>query len=146
MADAATSALAAHSGADRAVVESLDVLADRLERHHRAEDAFFFPAFRAGGRLAPDDAEFIDGLDAEHEQIEGLVRSLSATSGRLRSGVGVASVAVGAHRDLNELVQICRGHFASEEQGMTPAFLSFIITPSAMSHVYVEMKREWRTR
>src|SRR3954447_21490373 len=47
--------------------------------HHKAEDRFSFPAFRAAGRLRSSDVAFLAARDAEHVDIHRLCVELRVT-------------------------------------------------------------------
>ena len=67
---------------------------ENLLNHHKAEDRFFFPAFRAAGRLRSSDVAFLDARDTRASRrsapLSGAPRGQREPSTRGCGGSGVA--------------------------------------------------------
>lgn len=120
---------------------------DTLIRHHKAEDAFFFPAFRAAGRLKSSDVAVLAALDDEHVTVHRLCVELDeATRARRRGATGAAAWRRLAGRLAAELTDVSLPHFASEERLLTPDGLASMVTPEQILDVYRDMKQNWTRR
>lgn len=113
-----------------------------LLNHHKAEDAFLFPAFRRIGRLAASDLAFLAERDDEHIEIHRLCLELRDTGARggesgFRDAVAVL---------IGELAQRSGPHFEAEERVLTPAHLQTIITGAELAMVQRDMGQNWNSR
>ena len=120
---------------------------DTLLRHHKAEDAFFFPAFRAAGRLKSSDVAILAALDDEHVTVTRLCHELGdATAARRRGAMAVAEWRRLVGRLAVELSDVCVPHFATEERMLTAEGVASLLTPGQMDDVYRDMKQNWTRR
>src|ERR1700745_1348142 len=88
--------------------------------HHRSEDRFFFPAFRAAGRLRSSDVAFLAARDAEHLWIHRLCLALRALGEEAPGGAPWRQAVAARARELGAA---SAPHFAEEEATLTPAHL-----------------------
>lgn len=120
---------------------------DTLTRHHKAEDAFFFPAFRVAGRLKSSDVAVLAALDDEHVTVHRLCVELDETTKARRRG---ATTAVAWRRLVGrlaaELTDVLVPHFATEERLLTPDGLASLLTAEQVLDVYRDMKQNWTRR
>jgi hypothetical protein len=108
--------------------------------HHKAEDRFFFPAFRAG-RLRSSDLAFLDARNAEHRDIHRLCLELREAGARQLAGWRLAVA-----RLAGELAVLSAPHFAAEEAALTPQHLPALISADGLVSVYRDMGRNWNRR
>jgi iron-sulfur cluster repair protein YtfE (RIC family) len=139
---------AAGDGARDAETEALVLeLCDTLLRHHKAEDAFFFPAFRAAGRLKSSDVAVLAALDDEHVTVHRVCLEMQQATEARRRGVMAAATwrqLIGRHA--LELTAACVPHFAEEERLLTADHLATMVTPDQFLDVYRDMKQNWTRR
>nr|ASA49550.1 hypothetical protein [Actinoallomurus sp.] len=128
----------AERGNHTSVNRRIRAFVEELENHHRSEDVFFFPAFRAAGRLRSTDIAFLDARDDEHVVIVRLAEELQALTERTRS-----NWAASVRSLITELGQVADAHFAAEEQVLTPRHLAEMITQGQLVDVYREMGQNW---
>jgi hypothetical protein len=136
---AAQIAAAAGATDDRMVQSLIAGFCQTLLDHHKSEDRFFFPAFRAGGRLRSSDVAFLDARDAEHRDIHRLcleLRDGPRTGGWRTAAAGIA----------RELAALSAPHFAVEEATLTPRHLPALIAPQALVNVFRDMGQNWNRR
>lgn len=120
---------------------------DTLLRHHKAEDAFFFPAFRAAGRLKSSDVAILAALDDEHVTVHRLcVEMHDATVARRRGAAAAATWRRLVGRLAVELADVSVPHFAAEERVLTAAGVATMLTPDQVLAVYRDMKQNWTRR
>lgn len=120
---------------------------DELLRHHKAEDAFFFPAFRAAGRLKSSDAAVLAALDDEHVTVHRLCMEMQqATEARRRGAMAAETWRPLIGRLAVELTAACVPHFAEEERLLTADHLATMLTPDQFLDVYRDMKQNWTRR
>jgi hemerythrin len=112
-----------------------------LEDHHRSEDVFFFPAFRAAGRLRSTDIAFLDARDDEHLVLVRLVGELKELT-RRRPGTWAATT----RRLLSEVTEVADPHFAAEESVLTPEHVAEMTTQRQLGEVYRDMGQNWNRR
>jgi hypothetical protein len=130
------------AAADAEVAASIRGFCQTLLDHHKSEDRFFFPAFRAAGRLRSSDVAFLDARDAEHGDIHRLCLALRDGAGDNR-GARWRSAAAQVARDLAAL---SLPHFAAEEATLTPRHLATLIAPGDLVRVYRDMGENWNRR
>jgi hypothetical protein len=145
------SAILAGATDDRASWTSVDrVIAgfcEHLDNHHRSEDVFFFPAFRAAGRLRSTDIAFLDARDDEHLAIVALVGELRGLSRQARAGGLIRPGWRGsARRVVTELTDIANPHFAAEESVLTAQHVAEMISARELGDVYRDMGMNWNRR
>jgi Hemerythrin HHE cation binding domain len=145
------SAILAGATDDRASWTSVDRLiagfCEHLDNHHRSEDVFFFPAFRATGKLRSTDIAFLDARDDEHLAIVRLVGELRMLSGRERAESLIRSGWRGSARRLvTELTEIADPHFAAEESVLTAQHVAEMISARDLGDVYRAMGMNWNRR
>jgi hypothetical protein len=120
---------------------------ENLLNHHKAEDAFFFPAFRAAGRLRSSDVAFLDARDAEHHDVHRLCLELRAVGASHQRGAVAARVwRETVRRVCTELRTISSPHFSIEESTLTPAHVATLITNRELADVYRDMGQNWHRR
>jgi len=120
---------------------------DVLLRHHKAEDAFFFPAFRAAGKLKSSDVAVLAALDEEHLTVTRLCGELNdATGARRRGATSGTEWRRHVARLSIELRDVCVPHFATEERILTAEGVATMLTPPQMDAVYRDMKENWTRR
>lgn len=129
---------------DRLLLLLLAEYVDRLLRHHRAEDAFIFPAFRAAGRLRSSDVAFLDARDAEHRDVHRLCIELQGVSGGRR--ILPVPTRRGVLRLANELESLTRPHFAVEEALLSTDHLASLLTGSEAIALFDDIRRHWTSR
>jgi hypothetical protein len=119
---------------------------DRLLRHHRAEDAFIFPAFRAAGRLRSSDVAFLDARDAEHRDVHRLCVELRRVS--LAGGSSALPTPARRHitRLASELESLTRPHFDIEEATLTTEHLATLLTAREAITLFDDIRRRWNSR
>jgi hemerythrin len=145
------SAILAGATDDRASWSSVDRViegfCEHLDNHHRSEDVFFFPAFRAAGKLRSTDIAFLDARDDEHLAIVRLVGELRGLSGRARAGsLNQPGWRGSARRLVTELTEIANPHFAAEEAVLTAQHVAEMISARKLGDVYRDMGTNWNRR
>jgi hemerythrin len=134
--------VASHENSNQAVANRMiAAFCEELENHHRSEDVFFFPAFRAAGRLRSTDIAFLDARDDEHLVLVRLVGELKELTGR-RAGTWAATV----RRLLTEVAEVADPHFAAEESVLTAEHVAEMITQRQLANVYRDMGQNWDRR
>jgi hypothetical protein len=117
----------------------VDEYTDRLLRHHRAEDEFVFPAFRAAGRLRSSDVAFLDARDAEHRDVHRLCVELRS----------IGFVAIGGDQKLlrlgRELEAMTRPHYELEESVLTVAHLKTLMTEREVLALFEDIPARWNS-
>jgi hypothetical protein len=145
--DGARGIEAAAGGEDDAVTARLvAAFCQLLLNHHKAEDAFFFPAFRAAGRLRSSDVAFLAARDHEHVAIHRLclaLREAGERHGRGRAATDFRATVAGLVRELSAA---SLPHFAEEEAVLTPAHLATMISARGLGLVYRDMGKNWNRR
>jgi iron-sulfur cluster repair protein YtfE (RIC family) len=145
------SAILADVTGDRAARTPVDrMIADfceELENHHRSEDVFFFPAFRAAGRLRSTDIAFLDVRDDEHAALVRLIGELRQATERAR-GENLARTRWrgSVQRLITELSDIASPHFAAEESVLTAGHVAEMISAPELVDVYKDMGMNWFRR
>jgi hypothetical protein len=120
---------------------------EELLDHHHAEDAFFFPAFRAAGRLRSSDVAFLDARDSEHRDVHRLCLELrDISTAHRRAAVDDRTWLRAVARLAGELSAISRPHFAIEESTLTGQHVATMIAPSELVAVYRDMGENWHRR
>ena len=120
---------------------------ETLFGHHKAEDAFFFPAFRSAGRLRSSDVAFLAARDAEHADIHRLCEDLKKTSGdHLRGALSAAHWRGTLMAAASELGALSTPHFELEESTLTAAHLATLISVPELVQVYRDMGQNWNRR
>lgn len=118
-----------------------------LLNHHHAEDAFFFPSFRAAGRLRSSDVAFLDARDAEHRDVHRLCLELRDVSIRhARGSVDDRAWRTTIARAATELSAISDPHFSVEESTLTASHVATVITGAELAAVYRDMGENWNRR
>ena len=146
----ASAILAAATGDRRVPTSAGQLIADfceNLENHHRSEDVFFFPAFRAAGKLRSTDIAFLDARDDEHAALVRLVGELRPLAGRARDqSLPRATWRGSVQRLVTELTDIAGPHFAAEESVLTPGHVAEMISARELGEVYRDMGMNWNRR
>lgn len=120
---------------------------EELLNHHHAEDAFFFPSFRAAGRLRSSDVAFLDARDAEHRDVHRLCLELRDVARRHVQGeVADDAWRATVTRTAGELSAISIPHFAAEESALTAPHVATLITAEELTAVYRDMGENWHRR
>lgn len=120
---------------------------EELENHHRSEDVFFFPAFRAAGRLRSTDMAFLDARDNEHLALVRLIGELRQVTKRNLAGSLNTTRWRGSVRQLiTEITDIANPHFAAEESVLTAGHVAEMITARELVDVYKDMGTNWFRR
>ena len=123
------------------------VFSETLLNHHKSEDAFFFPAFRAAGRLRSSDIAFLDARDAEHVGIHRLCVELRDLAARHeRRAVATPNWYASTAGLVAELRSLSLPHFESEERALTPAHVADLISEPELAHIYRDMGENWHRR
>jgi hypothetical protein len=118
-----------------------------LLNHHKAEDVFLFPAFRAAGRLKTSDVGFLAARDREHVEIHRLCLELRDVGKRLRREEGAgAAWRASVTRLISDLAAASSPHFAEEEAVLTPAHVATMISGRDLVAVYRDMGENWNRR
>jgi hemerythrin-like domain-containing protein len=127
--------------------ERIAALCLNLLNHHKAEDAFFFPAFRAAGRLRSSDVAFLDARDAEHHEVHRLCLELREVGQAHQRGAVAPRVwRATVRRVCTELAAISAPHFDIEESTLTPTHVATLITIGELVAVYRDMGQKWNRR
>jgi iron-sulfur cluster repair protein YtfE (RIC family) len=138
---------AAEDGAARASVDrKIADFCAHLENHHRSEDVFFFPAFRAAGRLRSTDIAFLNARDDEHVALVRLVGELRQLTGRARGGSPIRAGWRGVQWLVTEVTEIAGPHFAAEESVLTAEHVAEMISARELGDVYRDMGTNWNRR
>lgn len=120
---------------------------ETLLNHHKSEDRFFFPSFRAAGRLRPSDAAFLDARDSEHLDIHRLCLELREITARHRHGaITTPDWRISAKGVITNLSSISIPHFEIEEATLTSEHVATIITSKELARVYRDMGEHWDRR
>jgi hemerythrin-like domain-containing protein len=90
--------------------------------HHGVEDDIFFPALR---ERAPETAQVLDQLDAEHHRLDELMEACRAAIEGVVTGDGPAEAA----RRLRELAGVMDEHLDLEDQEIVPRFSEHFSAP-----------------
>jgi hypothetical protein len=115
-----------------------------LLNHHHAENGFFFPAFRAGGRLRSSDVAFLDARDREHEDVHRLCVELRELGlAHARRALARGEFEQRARRLAGSIREISAPHFAAEEAALTGPHVAEMIDARAFAAVYEDMGRNW---
>jgi hypothetical protein len=118
-----------------------------LLNHHKAEDVFLFPAFRAAGRLRTSDVGFLAARDREHVDIHRLCLELRDAGKRHQGGGdGAAAWRASVTRLIRDLAAASLPHFAEEEAVLTPAHVATMISGGELVAVYRDMGENWNRR
>ena len=146
----ASAILAAAAGDGRVPTSAGQLIAgfcEHLENHHRSEDVFFFPAFRAAGRMRSTDIAFLDARDDEHAALVRLVGELRPLAGRARDrSLPQATWRGSVQRLVTELSGIANPHFAAEESVLTADHVAEMISARELGGVYRDMGMNWNRR
>jgi iron-sulfur cluster repair protein YtfE (RIC family) len=146
----ASAILAAAAGDGRVPTSAGQLIAgfcENLENHHRSEDVFFFPAFRAAGRLRSTDIAFLDARDDEHAALVRLVGELRPLAVRVHHRSLLQATWRGSiQRLVTELTDIANPHFAAEESVLTPDHVTEMISARDLGEVYRDMGMNWNRR
>jgi hypothetical protein len=139
--------VARDAGGQAAVGQMIAGFCEHLENHHRSEDVFFFPAFRAAGRLRSTDIAFLDARDDEHVALVRLAGELQQLSGRARNrGLVPAAWWGSVQRLVTEVTEIAGPHFAAEESVLTARHVAGMISERELGEVYRDMGQNWNRR
>ncbi|TAK69196.1 MAG: hypothetical protein EPO13_08300 [Actinomycetota bacterium] len=130
-----------HQGAQLA--SAVDGFTETLLDHHRSEDVFFFPAFRAAARLSRNDSEFLDLRDAEHVPIHRLAVELRDLLPQFDGRRVPTQLEHRVTANITELGELSLPHFAEEERVLTADHLATMITDRELGNVYRDMGRNW---
>jgi Hemerythrin HHE cation binding domain len=131
---------APHAGLAPAITE----FSETLLNHHRSEDVFFFPAFRAAGRLSAADWAFLAERDAEHVPIHRLGVELQTVDVRLAPSKDIALGDIVAM--IEELHERSVAHFAAEEAYLTADRVAAMVTGEEMIAIQRDMGKHWNSR
>lgn len=119
--------------------QQVEAYADRLLRHHRAEDEFVFPAFRSAGRLRSSDVAFLEARDAEHRDVHHLCIELRDTVAKDRTPHERTRVA----RLADELAALTTPHYEAEESVLTVSHLQTLLTAAEVARLFTEIPERW---
>jgi hemerythrin len=130
------------SGAsDSEIAAAITQFTTTLLNHHRSEDVFFFPAFRAAGRLSAIDVPFLEDRDGEHVPIHRLALELQAAGTDLTAGRAVERPQLLSKVD--ELHERSVSHFAAEEATLTAEHVATFLTDAEMVAIQRDMGQNW---
>ena len=138
---------AADIAADAATDTLIAGFCEQLQNHHKSEDTFFFPAFRAAGRLRSSDVAFLEARDAEHVEIHRLCLELRTTGERHQRGVlATRTWRTSVVELVRDLVAASLPHFTEEESSLTPEHVATMISSDDLVHVFRDMGENWNRR
>ncbi|HEX7700436.1 MAG TPA: hemerythrin domain-containing protein [Kofleriaceae bacterium] len=129
---------------DRATRSAVASFTANLVNHHKSEDSFFFPAFRAAGRMRSSDIEFLARKDEEHVAIHRLCVELRDLNTRSSRDATAWRKMVASH--VSELSTLAPPHFAEEEATLTADHVATLLTASELTAVYRDMGVNWNRR
>jgi hypothetical protein len=112
--------------------------------HHKSEAAFFFPAFRAAGRMRSSDVAWLATKDEEHVAIHRICVELRDASVEVPGNPRTWRALVTAH--VGTLAALSKPHFAEEEATLTPAHVATLLAERELAAVYRDMGRNWHRR
>ncbi len=111
-----TADFADEQGAGRAV-DGLEPVLGLLQEHHDLEEQFVFP------RVKPFEPQLVDELQAQHQEVEGLlgIAGGALDGARTADARSRAAAGVDLNRRYNELTALYLQHLAHEEATLLPA-------------------------
>lgn len=129
---------------DAATRAAIRAFTEELLNHHKSEDAFFFPAFRAAGRMRSADVAWLAKKDEEHVAIHRLCVELRAATEQRGLAVRTWRTLVTGH--VRDLAARSQPHFAEEEATLTAAHVAQLLTETELAAVYRDMGQNWHRR
>ena len=112
----------------------LRTLVGMLHQHHSAEDEIAFPFLRDKLPDLP-----FDGLIAEHEQMEAILKEMAPLLDKLRGEAGEELVLEAARGALARLAEIWPGHIDIEETRISVKTLEAMVGAEALSGWLAQM-------
>ncbi len=133
----------ASAATDRAIAAFTRELLD----HHKSEDAFFFPGFRAAGRLRSSDVAFLAMKDEEHVAIHRTCIELrDAGAAHARKALARPAWRQAVRSRIATLQALSRPHFAEEQATLTAAHVETFIGAAELGAIYRDMAKNWHRR
>jgi iron-sulfur cluster repair protein YtfE (RIC family) len=121
--------------------------AEELLNHHKSEDSFFFPGFRAAGRMRSSDVAWLAKKDEEHVEIHRLCIELrDATQQRARDALAVRTWRSLVVDHVRQLAKLSAPHFAEEEATLSAAHVATLLTEGELIAIYRDMGQNWHRR